>query len=87
MARYCPRESNAYRLLVGNLSANQCKAYWFVAGNHAAFASDLAAGEGWKINYASTVLKELYDLGILVREGRDYAEEGKGFLYRLKRPV
>ena len=45
--------------------------------------SDLIALRAWKENYASTVLKRLYDLGLLDRQ-ENRTETGREFVYTPK---
>lgn len=76
-------ERIAYHALMGALSENQRKVYaqMQVYGRDVS-SEGLAKSNAWSIQYASSVLKELADFGLLEREAV-LTDSGREFRYRL----
>lgn len=79
----CDAETMLYHILIDTLPPINRRVYNYVAEfNLTVTSADIEYRFGWKINYASTVLNELWKLGLLARE-LVTDEDGKRYAYKL----
>lgn len=74
-------EREIYSLLIESIEPGQREAWQIVRQCSEIDSSALAHEMKIKINHASTILKQLYEVGLITREG-ERSDEGRVFWYK-----